>query len=45
MPSKAIASLDAWLVRAEEVLAEQQEHAISPSPSDCWTATDERNGR
>ena len=31
MVSKAIASLDAWLVRAEEVLAEQREHAISPS--------------
>jgi hypothetical protein len=29
--SKAIASLDAWLARAEEVLAEQREHAISPS--------------
>jgi hypothetical protein len=31
MPSKAIASLDAWLARAEEVLAEQRESAISPS--------------
>ena len=31
MPSKAIASLDAWLTRAEEVLAEQREHCISPS--------------
>jgi hypothetical protein len=31
MPSKAIASLDAWLARAEEVLAEQRENAISPS--------------
>jgi hypothetical protein len=31
MVSKAIASLDAWLVRAEEVLAEQREHAISGS--------------
>ena len=29
--SKAIASLDVWLARAEEVLAEQREHAISPS--------------
>ncbi len=29
--SKAIASLDAWLARAEEVLAQQREHAISPS--------------
>lgn len=31
MPSRTIASLDAWLARAEEVLAEQREHAISPS--------------
>ena len=31
MVSKAIASLDAWLARAEEVLAEQREQAISPS--------------
>src|ERR1039458_4896397 len=31
MVSKALQSLDAWLVRAEEVLAEQREHAISPS--------------
>jgi hypothetical protein len=44
--SKAIASLDAWLARAEEVLAEQREHAISPSmvlwPGDGkeeWTIT------
>ena len=28
MPSKAIASLDAWLLRAEEVLAEQREHRL-----------------
>jgi hypothetical protein len=46
MPSRAIASLDAWLARAEEVLAEQREHAISPSlgPSEGsgvqeWTIT------
>ena len=31
MVSKAIASLDAWLARAEEVLAEQREHGLSPS--------------
>jgi hypothetical protein len=31
MVSKAIASLDVWLARAEEVLAEQRDHAISPS--------------
>jgi hypothetical protein len=29
--SRAIASLDAWLARAEKVLAEQRENAISPS--------------
>jgi hypothetical protein len=31
MVSKVIASLDAWLARAEEVLAEQRENALSPS--------------
>ena len=31
MSSRAIASLDAWLAGAEEVLAEQREHALSPS--------------
>ena len=31
MVSKAIASLDAWLARAEEVLREQREHCLSPS--------------
>jgi hypothetical protein len=36
MVSKAIASLDAWLARAEEVLAEQREHAISPSLAPLW---------
>ena len=36
MVSKAIASLDAWLARAEEVLAEQREHAISPSLAALW---------
>ena len=35
MASRAIASLDAWLARAEEVLAEQREHAISPSLGLC----------
>jgi hypothetical protein len=46
MVSKAIASLDAWLVRAEEVLAEQREHAVSPSSAllendgrEEWTIT------
>jgi hypothetical protein len=40
MSSKAIESLDAWLLRAEEVLAEQREKCISPSlglaPGDGW---------
>jgi hypothetical protein len=36
MVSRAIASLDAWLERAEEVLAEQREHAISPSLAPLW---------
>jgi hypothetical protein len=46
MVSTRIAALDAWLVRAEEVLAEQREHAISPSLGllygegrDEWTIT------
>jgi hypothetical protein len=33
MVSKAIAELDAWLVRAEEVLQEQRDQSISPSLS------------
>jgi hypothetical protein len=36
MVSKAIASLDAWLARAEEVLTEKREHAISPSLAPLW---------
>src|ERR1022692_5329130 len=31
MASQAVASVDAWLVRAEEFLQAQQEHGISPS--------------
>jgi hypothetical protein len=31
MVSQALASMDAWLVRAEEVLQAQREHGISPS--------------
>ena len=31
MVSRAIAALDDWLQRAEEVLAEQREQCISPS--------------
>jgi hypothetical protein len=36
MVSKAVASLDAWLARAEEVLAEQREKALSPSLASVW---------
>jgi hypothetical protein len=36
MVSRALASLDAWLERAEQVLAEQREHAISPSLAPLW---------
>jgi hypothetical protein len=36
MVSKAIASLDEWLVRAEDVLREQNEQALSPSSSGAW---------
>jgi len=35
MTSKAIASLDEWLIRAEEVLVEQREYALSPSSVDA----------
>jgi hypothetical protein len=31
MVSQAVASVDAWLARAEQVLQAQQEHGISPS--------------
>jgi hypothetical protein len=31
MVSQAVASVDAWLERAEEVLQAQREHGISPS--------------
>jgi hypothetical protein len=36
MVSKAIASLDEWLVLAEDVLLEQHEQALSPSSSGAW---------
>jgi hypothetical protein len=36
MVSRALASLDAWLARAEEVLAEQREQALSPSLAAVW---------
>ena len=36
MASKAIASLDAWLVTAEEVLQEHRERSISPSSTGPW---------
>ena len=42
MPSKAIASLNAWLGRAEEVLSEQREHAISPSEGTVWDQSQEQ---
>ena len=38
MVSKALASLDAWLVLAEEVLAEQDGRAESQSESDVRSA-------
>jgi len=33
---KALASLDAWLARAEEVLREQRDQALSPSHVPAW---------
>ena len=36
MVSRALASLDVWLERAEQVLAEQRGHAISPSLAPLW---------
>ena len=36
MVSKTIASPDVWLERAEEVLAAQHEHAISPFQAPLW---------
>ena len=36
MVSKAIASLDAWLARAEALLQEQREQALSPSRTPVW---------
>ena len=36
MPSKAIASPDAWLVRADEVLREQRANTLSPSSAAVW---------
>ncbi len=44
MVSKAIAALDAWLIRAEEVLQEQRKQCISPNLGwrqtfDEWTVT------
>ncbi len=41
MVSKAIASLNAWLARAEEVLSGQREHALSPSET-VWDRNQER---
>ena len=45
MVSKAIASLDAWLARAEEVLAEQREHAISALAGVEWDPSQELDDR
>ena len=36
MVSKAVASLDVWLARAEEVLQEQRDQALSPSSACAW---------
>jgi len=36
MASKATASIDQWLVLAEQVLLEQHEQALSPSSSGAW---------
>ena len=36
MVSKAIASLDAWLVQAEAVLQDQRERSLSPSSAQQW---------
>ncbi len=41
MVSKRIASLDAWLARAEEVLTDQRDHAISPSEGVEWDPNQE----
>jgi hypothetical protein len=42
MVSRAIASLDAWLARAEEVLEEQRQHALSPSEGAVWDRSEEQ---
>ena len=36
MVSKAVASLDEWLARAEEVLQGQREQSLSPSSAEAW---------
>lgn len=38
MGSKAVASLDEWLVQADEVLREQREQGLSPSTALSWDA-------
>jgi hypothetical protein len=42
MTSRAIARLDDWLLRAEEVLAEQREAALSPSQAGVWGPAEEK---
>ena len=46
MASNAIASLDAWFVRAEAALAEQREHGLSPKQRRqlFWQALDFEDG-
>ena len=36
MVSKAVASVDVWIARAEEVLQEQRENSLSPSSAKAW---------
>ena len=36
MVSKAVASVDVWIRRAEEVLQEQRENSLSPSSAKAW---------
>ncbi len=38
MRSRALASLDTWIIQAEEVLEEQRERSLSPSSARNWDA-------
>jgi hypothetical protein len=42
MPSRAIARIDDWLQRADEVLTEQREAALSPSQAGVWDPAEEK---